>query len=114
MRISDWSSDVCSSDLIKVGHAKNSHGSFRFNFVKRKATRAGLPWIVLRLLRDHPHHFQALVRVTPFVVVPADELDESLVECDTGIGVEDRGTCVAAEVGGNELVFGVAEDAIQI
>src|SRR3546814_9580937 len=61
----------------------------------------------------HPHHFQALVRVTPFVVVPADELDEGLVECDAGIGVEDRGTCVAAEVGGNDLVFGVAEDALQ-
>src|SRR3546814_4505567 len=98
----DCGTVVCTYDL--VGHAKNSHGSFRVNFVKRKAPRAGLPWTVLRLLRDHPHHVQALVRATPFVVVPADELDEGLVECDAGIGVEDRGTCVAAEVGDRKSV----------
>src|SRR5690606_26140245 len=34
------------------------------------------------LRRDHPHHFQALVAVAPFVVVPADQLDEAVVQGD--------------------------------
>src|SRR3546814_18682314 len=30
MRISDWSSDVCSSDLIKVGKLRGFENGFRF------------------------------------------------------------------------------------
>lgn len=48
--------------------------------------------------------------VTPLVVVPGDELDEVLVEGDTGLGVEDGGGVVAVQVGGDDLVLGVSEN----
>jgi hypothetical protein len=49
--------------------------------------------------------------VAPLVVVPADELDEVVVERDTGLGIEDGGVGVAVHVGGHNLVLGVSEDA---
>ena len=49
--------------------------------------------------------------VAPLVVVPADELDEVGVERDAGLGVEDGGVGVAVQVRGDDLVFGVGEDA---
>ena len=49
--------------------------------------------------------------VAPLVVVPADELDEVLVERDTGLGVEDGAALVAVQVAADDLVLGVAEDA---
>ena len=48
--------------------------------------------------------------VAPFVVVPRDELDEVVVEGDTGLGVEGGGVVVAVEIGGDDVVFGVSED----
>ena len=50
--------------------------------------------------------------VTPFVIVPGDELDEVGVKLDSGLGVEDRRGGVADEVGGDEIVFAVLEDAL--
>lgn len=52
--------------------------------------------------------------VTPLVVVPGDELDEVRVEGDTGLGIEDGGVVVTVEVGGDNLVLGVAEDALEL
>lgn len=49
--------------------------------------------------------------VAPLVVVPADELDEVLVEGDTGLGVEDGGVGVAVQIRGDDVVLGVAQDA---
>ena len=49
--------------------------------------------------------------IAPLVVVPADELDEVVVEGDAGLGVEDGGVGVAVHVGGDDVVFGVLEDA---
>ena len=49
--------------------------------------------------------------VTPLVVVPRDELDEVLVEGDTGLGVENGGVRVAHHIGGHNLVLGVSENA---
>lgn len=49
--------------------------------------------------------------VTPLVVVPRNELDEVLVEGDTGLGIEDGGMWVAVEVRGDDLVLSVAENA---
>src|SRR4051794_11352150 len=66
-----------------------------------------------RSARDHPRHFKALVRVAPLVVVPGHELHERSVERDAGVRIEDRGTRIATEVGGDDLVFGVAQDALQ-
>ena len=53
-------------------------------------------------------------RVAPLVVVPADELDEVLVERDTGLGVEDGRVGVLVHVGGHDLVFGVRNDAWEL
>lgn len=49
--------------------------------------------------------------VAPLVVVPADELDEVVVERDTGLGVEDRAVGVAVQVRGDNIVLGVGKDA---
>ena len=51
--------------------------------------------------------------VTPLVVVPADKLDKVVVEGDTGLGVEDGGGLVAVEVGGDDVVLGVSENAYE-
>jgi hypothetical protein len=45
------------------------------------------------------------------VVVPGDQLDEVLVEGDTGLGIEDGGVGVAVQVGGDDLILGVGKDA---
>lgn len=50
--------------------------------------------------------------VTPLVVVPGDELNEVVVELDTGRGVEDGGGRVADEVSGDDRVLGVVDDAL--
>lgn len=49
--------------------------------------------------------------VAPLVVVPADELDEVVVEGDTGLGIEDGRVAVAVQVGGHDFILGVLEDA---
>jgi hypothetical protein len=51
-------------------------------------------------------------RVAPLVVVPRDELNKVLVERDTGLGVEDRRVVVAGKVGRDDLVLGVADNAL--
>jgi hypothetical protein len=51
------------------------------------------------------------VGVSPLVIVPADELDEVVVERDTGLGIEDGRVVVAVEIARDNLVLGVAENA---
>ena len=51
--------------------------------------------------------------VTPLVVVPSDELDEVLVEGDTSGGIEDGGSGVASEVGGDDGVLSVLDDTLE-
>lgn len=63
------------------------------------------------LLGDEGDEVEDTAGVAPLVVVPGDELDEVGVEGDTGLGVEDGGGVVAVEVGGDDLVLGVGEDA---
>lgn len=53
------------------------------------------------------------VGVTELVVVPGNELNELVVKGDTGLGVEHRRVSVAKEVGGDNLLIGVAENALQ-
>ena len=53
-----------------------------------------------------------LVGEAPLVVVPSHELDEVVVECETGLCVEDGGVSVGLEVGGNDLVVNVLENAL--
>jgi hypothetical protein len=50
--------------------------------------------------------------VTPLVVVPGDELDEVGVQRNAGVGVEDRRAVVTDEVGRDDLLIGVFDDAL--
>ena len=59
-------------------------------------------------------HLDDLVGVTPLVVVPGDELDEGRIQLDAGLGVEGGGAGLAAEVGGDDRLVGVAEDALEL
>ena len=49
--------------------------------------------------------------VAPLVVVPGDQLDEVVVQRDTGAGIDDGGVGVAVHVGGDDGVLGVSENA---
>ena len=51
------------------------------------------------------------VRVAPLVVVPRDELDEVVVEGDARLRVDDRRVRVGDEVGRDDVLVGVPEDA---
>ena len=53
-----------------------------------------------------------LVGEAPLVVVPGDELDEVIVQSNAGLGVEDGGVGIAAEVGGDDLVVHVLQNAL--
>jgi hypothetical protein len=50
--------------------------------------------------------------VAPLVVIPGDELDEGVRELDAGLGVEDRRVGVTDEVGGDNSLVGVLDDAL--
>ena len=51
-------------------------------------------------------------RVTPFVIVPSDELHEVLVQLDSSIGIKDGRSSVTDEIGRNDAVLSVLEDAL--
>ena len=55
-----------------------------------------------------------LVGITPLVVVPGNYLNESIGKVNAGVGVEDGGTGIAEEVGGNDSVLSVAEDTLEL
>ena len=40
-----------------------------------------------------------------------DELDEVVVQADAGVRIKDRGARIGVEVGRNDFVFGVTDDA---
>ena len=52
-----------------------------------------------------------LVGEAPLIVVPSDELDEVVVQSNTGLGIEDGGVSVGTEVGRNDLVINVLKNA---
>src|SRR5690606_25471379 len=55
-----------------------------------------------------------LVRITPLVVVPSNDLDEGLVELDASLGVEHAGADLADEVGRDDCILGVTEHALHL
>src|SRR5699024_8682595 len=57
---------------------------------------------------------QDLVGVTDLVVVPGDDLHEGVGQSDAGLGVEDGGAGVAQEVGGDNGILGVTQNALQL
>lgn len=52
------------------------------------------------------------VGVTEFVVVPGDELDESVAQLDSSLGVKDGGVGITNEVSGDDLLFGVVQNSL--
>jgi len=54
------------------------------------------------------------VGVSPLVIVPGDDLNESGAHLDSGIGVEDGRSGVVHEVGRHNGIFGVAEDVLEV
>ncbi len=66
-----------------------------------------------KLLADDTSHLAALVGVTPLVVVPREDFNEGGIELDATLCIEDRGVGIVAEVGRNDCVLSVAEDALE-
>jgi len=64
------------------------------------------------LLGDVEQEVADTPRVTPLVIVPGDQLDEVLVQLDTGAGVEDGGSRMADEIGGDDSFLSVLDDAL--
>src|SRR3546814_12463531 len=75
MRISDWSSDVCSSDLIEVGFFLHHPGQ-RFTFPEALGARGHLAG-VMGIAAEHPdgRHDRDETAVGGLVEYPADFLD---------------------------------------
>src|SRR3954466_7227169 len=57
------------------------------------------------LRRHHLRQFRHAAGIAPLVVVPADELEEVLVQFDGAAAVEDRRARIVDEVGGDDLVL---------
>ena len=53
-----------------------------------------------------------LVGEAPLVVVPGDELDEVIVQRDAGLGVEDGGVRIGAEVGGDDVLVDILQNTL--
>lgn len=64
-------------------------------------------------LGDVGKEVEDTARVTPLVVVPADKLDEVVVERDTSLGIEDGGVGVAVQVSGDNVVLSVSKNALE-
>merc|ERR1719310_315468 len=58
------------------------------------------------------HQVDNTSRVTVFVIVPGDKLDEVRVEHDTGISIEDGGSEVTLEISGDKRLIGVAQESL--
>lgn len=61
-------------------------------------------------LGDVGQEVQDTSAVAPLVVIPADKLDEVLVQRDTSLGIEDGGVGVAVHVSRDDIILSVAED----
>lgn len=64
------------------------------------------------LLSNDANEVEDTARVSPLVVVPGNELDELVVQGDTSLSIEDGGVVVSVQVGRDDLLVGVAKDAL--
>jgi hypothetical protein len=78
---------------------------FASNWLSRK------PLLSTINLSNVAEKIEDTARVTPFVVVPRNQLDEVVVEGDTSLGIEDGGVSVTVKISGDDLVLSVSEDA---
>ena len=58
------------------------------------------------------HQVNNTGRVTVFVIVPGNKLDEVRVEHDTGTGIKDGGANITLEIGGDKWFVAVSEDSL--
>ena len=66
----------------------------------------------LEELGNFLYQFNYTVGVTSFIVVPRDELEESVAQSHAGTRVEDRAEFIVNEIRGSHFVFGVPEYAL--
>lgn len=52
--------------------------------------------------------------VTVLIVIPRDELDKVGVERDTSLGIKDGRAAVTQEIGGDNFILSVAENALKL
>jgi len=83
---------------------------------KRSAEKTErLEKLLLCVNRSHvSDEHEQLVGITPLIVIPGNELNELIGKHDACLGVEDGGACIVDEVGGNNVLIGVAEDALEL
>ena len=60
------------------------------------------------------HQVNDTAGVTPFVIVPGNNLDESWVKHDTGTGIKDGRDGVSFVVSGNKGLVGVSEESLHV
>src|SRR5690242_13903387 len=72
------------------------------------------PKTPLALANHVAQQIDAAVGVAPFVVVPANELEEAIIQLDSRAGVEDAGVLVVDEVAGHDLIARVSEYVLQV
>src|SRR5260221_8472207 len=76
---------------------------------------ASIASFAMSLLSDHVlEQVHAAIRVTPLVVVPADELEESAVQLDAAARVKNARMRVVNEVARHHLIGGVRENALEV
>jgi len=56
----------------------------------------------------------AAIRIAPFVVIPADQFEESGVQSDPGTSIENAGMAVVEKISLDDLVGRISEDAFQL
>src|SRR6185437_12714656 len=70
--------------------------------------------ILLALANHVAQQIHATIRVAPFVVVPANQLEKAIVQLDPRTRIEDARMLIVDEIAGDNLVGGVREDALQV
>lgn len=93
--------------LIYLHHVRSLHLPAPSQLPQPPTRRLGRA-VSLGNVRQEVEH---TARVAPLVVIPRDNLDEVVVEGDTGLGVENGRVGVAHHVGGDDVILGVGKDA---
>jgi len=91
---------------------------FSDKYKKSRALREECPALIanvrLQTLGDLLEQVNGAAGIAPFVVVPAHELEEFLVQLDAAAGVEDARQLAVDEVAADDFVAGVTKNAFEI
>src|SRR4051812_7126287 len=72
------------------------------------------PGISRAVSGGHVHHeVEHLRGVSPLVVIPGNQLHESIVQCDACPGIEDTRAGFADEIGGDDGIFRVSDNSLK-